>query len=180
MDSKPHQNYYNEDDCNSNKLEELRRKQTTCIRQLEELLEEPRRASSQPCCRSISGFERERDRQTGRETQTDKWTDCDRTDALGRTHRERRTGRQKCALACLAVSHITSRRVASHLVWSHRVTPRHITSRHATPRHATCAHAVLGAGRDKVVIVVSCVCGLMFVCVCVRCCVICVARSWKG
>ena len=43
---RPHQNYYNEDDYNSN---ELRRKPTTYRQQLEELPEEPRRAA----CRNL-------------------------------------------------------------------------------------------------------------------------------
>ena len=53
----PHQNHYDNDYCNSNELEELGRRQTNCRSLLEELLEEPRRALSQPCCRGIGGFE---------------------------------------------------------------------------------------------------------------------------
>ena len=46
-----HQNYYNKDDYNSNELEELRIEHETYRKQLEELLEEPRRALSQPFSR---------------------------------------------------------------------------------------------------------------------------------
>ena len=56
--SRPRQNRYSKDDYNSNELEELRRKQETNVNQLEELLEEPRRASSQPFCRSIGGCDK--------------------------------------------------------------------------------------------------------------------------
>ena len=53
---RPHQNYCNTDDCNSNKLEELRRNHKTYRKQLEELLEELSKSIVATFCHSVGGF----------------------------------------------------------------------------------------------------------------------------